>query len=336
MANRTVTIKPDGGGDYTSLNTALSTELGLYPNLTVDNGSGGAGILTFECYASSSPLGAATTGTGWTTSADYYLNIIGAPSELTPGTNTGKWSTTRARIAGGGDYTYLLRLRAPYTHVKDLQFDYTGTISEGAPYAIYVSVAEANPGCVIESCLVRRVSGTGTVRGIYGAYGATVRNCIVYGTFQYGILVTGSGTEVITAYNNTVHGCTTGIAAEVTGAGSTLNLKNNLCNGNTTDYAIEAYGTVNTATNLSEDTTSPNNALDSKVVAFVDETNKDFHLAPEDTSAKDTGTDLYGAGVTTDIDGALTGTTRNDIGAHEYEAAASFKSAWARGSNVVL
>ncbi|MFA4831690.1 MAG: hypothetical protein WC618_06040, partial [Patescibacteria group bacterium] len=44
--------------------------------------------------------------------------------------------------------------------------------------------------------------------------------------------------------------------------------------------------------NISQDTTSPDTTYQSKAVAFVDSTNKDFHLAPTDTAAKDAGAEL--------------------------------------------
>ena len=102
-------------------------------------------------------------------------------------------------------------------------------------------------------------------------------------------------------------------------------LKNNCVQGAATNYS-GPQGT--TATNLSEDATSPEVGLRSKVVSFVDEANDDFHLASGDTSAKDAGTDLSADGqlaFSDDIDGA----TRSgswDIGADEAAAAADVYS----------
>lgn len=50
---------------------------------------------------------------------------------------------------------------------------------------------------------------------------------------------------------------------------------------------------------------------------FVNDGNGDFHLKSTDTDLLNKGTDLYGSGVTTDIDGD-TLTVRNDIGIDEY------------------
>jgi hypothetical protein len=109
----------------------------------------------------------------------------------------------------------------------------------------------------------------------------------------------------------------------------TLNLKNNLANGNTTnDYYFEGGHTRNTATNLSEDTSSPNNTWDSKAVTFENEGSDNFHLASGDTAAKDQGTDLSADAAlafSDDVDGATRSGTW-DIGADEYTAAAATSS----------
>ncbi|MDV7392544.1 hypothetical protein RZS08_14355, partial [Arthrospira platensis SPKY1] len=97
MANATVTVK-SSGGDYTSLNAALAGEVA---DLTSNcHGTGGPGILTIECWNFEDTT-AASTGTGYTTSADYYINIIGRADDKTS-SNTGKWSTDRYRLITTG------------------------------------------------------------------------------------------------------------------------------------------------------------------------------------------------------------------------------------------
>ncbi|MCD6085822.1 hypothetical protein J7J41_02410 [bacterium] len=117
------------------------------------------------------------------------------------------------------------------------------------------------------------------------------------------------------AYNNTVYNCNIGIDA---GGGSSNDLlKNNLCNGNNTDY--RGTFSSNSVNNISEDDTSPNADYRNKAVSFIDKANDDFHLAPNDICAKDSGIDLSpdpDLSFTDDIDGDTRSGTW-DIGADE-------------------
>lgn len=137
------------------------------------------------------------------------------------------------------------------------------------------------------------------------------------GTSGYGINISNYGGGTKNVYSNTILGSN---GQGITLSNGTQTIKNNICNGNGTDYG----GTFTTSSNnISEDATSPDVAYRSKAVTFVSETagSEDLHLASTDTNAIDAGTDTSGEGsplnFTDDIDGvARSGTW--DIGADEF------------------
>ena len=93
-------------------------------------------------------------------------------------------------------------------------------------------------------------------------------------------------TNTVVLYNNTlVNNSATGIFLLGHAAGA-YRLANNLVQGATPNYSITG-GLAYSATNLSQDTTSPNVVLQNRTVTFVGAPN--FHLSPADINAKDTG-----------------------------------------------
>lgn len=169
----------------------------------------------------------------------------------------------------------------------------TGTPSSGHQMA-YVS-GTSNP-TVIQRNLLINGWGKGTVpnSGFGGGRTTIVDNC-------------------------TVVNCTTGVTA-VRASGDTYILRNNLCQNNITDYSIAGSGgTLTTATNLSEDTTSPDASLQSVTVTFKDSGSGDYRLATTDTVPISGGTDLSAASFAFSDD--LTGATRTSpwsLGAYEF------------------
>jgi hypothetical protein len=103
-----------------------------------------------------------------------------------------------------------------------------------------------------------------------------------------------------------------------------LYLKNNIVQGAVTNYSITSFTTLSTATNISEDATSPDASFRSKVVTFENEGADDFHLGSGDSEARGNGTDLSTDGdgqlnISDDIDGDARSAW--DIGADEFVAA---------------
>jgi len=153
----------------------------------------------------------------------------------------------------------------------------------------------------------------------------SIRNCISYGGMKAG----GAGIRIYTTntnhilYNNTCIGNTWGIwqAGTLLGAGSVV-VKNNLCQGNTTDYVDAGAGFDTTSKNISEDSTSPDAAYQDVDLhtnsVFEDYDNDDYRLSAAGDNANlrivDEADDLSGT-FTDDIAGSTR--SRWFIGASE-------------------
>jgi hypothetical protein len=127
----------------------------------------------------------------------------------------------------------------------------------------------------------------------------------------------GGGRTTVTD-NCTVINCDTGITIS-RNAGDTVIVRNNVCQGNTTGFALTGSGgTYTHSGNISDDTTSPEASLQSTTVAFVNAAGGDYHLATAGSAADATGTDLSAAafGFTVDRDG-VTRTVPWSSGAYE-------------------
>ena len=111
--------------------------------------------------------------------------------------------------------------------------------------------------------------------------------------------------NTVILYNNTlVNNSAVGFLLLGHAAGA-YRLANNLVQGAATNYSITG-GLTYSATNLSQDPTSPNAVLQNRTVTFVGAPN--FHLSPADINAKDTGTNISADPVLAffdDIDGQL-------------------------------
>lgn len=313
MANVTKTVK-SSGGDYTSLNAALA---GMSGNLTTDcGGSGGAGILTIECYAMSDTT-AASTGTGYITDSSHYINI----TVPTGNRHAGKWDDTKYKLTISTEASTLV-INANYTRVKYLQIKDTS----GAYDSRYAALLFTNAaGSTIAYCIIAcanaarsdRRGVTSTAAGNFYVY-----NNIIYdftGSGHYGIRGDLSANKMY-VYNNTVVNCATGIDS----AGyEDLVAINNLTNDCTNGFANDFDSTSNyNCSDIASDAPGANSVTGE--VTFVDEVNKDFHLDPTDTVAIDAGNGGTPKSIfTDDIDGDSRPATDGDwdIGADEYVAA---------------
>lgn len=300
MGNRTVTVK-SSGGTYTSLNSALATEDDTYADLVTNTM-----ILTFQCYAFEDTT-AADTGTGYTTSADYYINIDVPSAEMHDGTLGGYV------IKPSGYYINGLTIQESYTRVNGVCVDMNdqvydvGIIFNGADYIR------------ISKCIVANVGGGSiyTGHGIYTGNGGHSRifNCIMYDCEGAGLFFRDYAAD--TAYNCTAVDCGYGFYAWDY-ANSIA--KNCLGYSNTTDFG--AGGTLTCSYCASDDSTADNFNGTGNIVdiadPFVDFSGDDFHLA-SDAEILGDGTDSVESLFTDDIDGD----TRSswDIGADEYVAA---------------
>lgn len=309
MADKTVTVK-SSGGDYTSLNAALAGES---TNLvsTLD------GILTIECYAMSDTT-AASTGTGYTTDADHYINI----TVPTGNRHAGKWDDTKYKLTISTEASTLV-INAAYTRVKYLQIKDTSGAYDSR-YATYLFTNSA--GSTIANCIITCANtGRSDRRGITSRAAGNfyVYNNIIYdfsASGYRGIMADLSANKMY-AYHNTVVNCATGIDC---GGYQDIVAIGNLTNDCTDGFANDFDSTSNyNVSDIASDPPGANSVVGE--VAFVDEANKDFHLASSDTVAIDAGNGGTPKSVfTDDIDGESRPVTDGDwdIGADEYVAPA--------------
>ena len=320
---------PGATGAHNTCANAISDEVVANADLTAM-----AGDLILDAAGTT----AETTGctiAGFTTSATYLVRLDG---DWTGGV----WSTSYYRFEIAGSPGAGVTVNDQYVEIQDVQFYASGTGS-GTYQTIHAAEGAGGLSLKVTNCLMRGEAhaGGGNGGGIYfrpdvANVRGTFANNVIYGfsgTDTIGLRLDGSGYndgEIIIAYNNTVHGSPVGMSTHGGGASDAQYIKNNVINScSTACYQLNsagAHATDTTATNLSEDTSSPNNTWDSLAVTFVSETggSEDLHLNASDTAAKDQGTDLSGDAqyaLSIDVDGATrTGTW--DIGADEITAAA--------------
>lgn len=323
MANRTVSVTGTASGTpgtngatYVSLAAALSGESAAAPNLVADTC-----ILTIECYASAAPDTAlADTGTGYTTSASYYINIVVPTSER----HDGKWNTSKYRMecSGGSANGGALKIQEAYTRVTGLQIKHSSTGNFQEVTCIYNS----NGPTRISNCILWNAvaNNSAILNGVYGPYGAaTIWNTVAFRTGA-GSTSTNVGYHAhqatMTLHNCTAYGYGTNFYGTASGPGV---LKN--CISQASATAGYNYTTsTGSDYNLSDRADAVGSTVyNSKTLTFTDTANGDFHLVASDTDAIDKGTADPGSGLfSDDIDGVTRSGTW-DLGADEYVAAGS-------------
>jgi four helix bundle suffix protein len=265
---------------------------------------------------------------GWTAGPNNYVKIYTTASARHPG----KWDETKYRLVSDGydasfkhNYNGLGYGDNGKIFVDGLQIDNTRT-ADGAGAGILIeggiNVISNN---VIRQTGARAQQWSVGIGGGAPVSGTQFYNNIIYDFYKGIYWSFGDSNGDVSVYNNTIYNAGAG-GIELVEYGGTVvyNLKNNLVqDSGTTDYSITNGNTTNYADNLSSDATAPGgDAIQGANVVFVNENKKDFHLAQEDTSAKNAGTDLASdtyISITTDIDGSTrpTGSNVVDIGADE-------------------
>lgn len=326
MANVTKTVK-SSGGDYTSLNAALA---GMSGNLTTDcGGSGGAGILTIECYAMNDTTDA-DTGTGYTTSSSYYINITSPSSER----HAGVWSTSKYRLVCSNSYGGALTLQENYVKVTYLQI-HNSNADRPAGINCPTTLTD-NANLITIAYNLIKVSPSGNQYGYKSAPIRTVGDYIdtrIYNNIlydgrsgnddSYGINISSFGSSNL-IYNNTIANCETGVYSD---NNNTVTLKNNIF----TSCDVPATGTYAAGTDynvtdhdsMHYTVTGGGNSHDhtSHTFTFTDSDNDNYHLGSTDTGAIDLGVSDPGSGLfSDDIDGESRSGSW-DCGADEYVSA---------------
>ncbi|MCX5698017.1 MAG: filamentous hemagglutinin N-terminal domain-containing protein, partial [Candidatus Omnitrophica bacterium] len=291
-------------------------------------------VMMVPCYADGLDT-ASVTITGWTTSATNYIQIYTPYQTSEVGASqrhSGVWDDTKYRLEVTGAYP--ISNLIGNIRIDGLQIKLTLTSGSAIYGAFYTNNATtAGTNYISNNIVVGVLSGTAsTTRGIIGEANSSavimyVWNNVVYGfingtTDEVGIRIgSGGSTTTMYAYNNTVSNCYVGINL---GAG-TLIAKNNLISSCATAASgTFAAGTDYNATNNSSmgyTVTDSGNIHDhlGQTFSFVNDTNKDFHLASNDAGATGYGVDLS-ATFTTDIHGQARSSGNWDIGADQAGA----------------
>jgi hypothetical protein len=249
------------------------------------------------CYANGTTADTTAVAiSGWTTMADNYIRIYTPTRTDEVGTtqrHQGKWDTSKYYMSVTDSNAF--NIQADYAWLDGVQ------ITETSPTSAHILLWTSNITAVSNNVRISNNIFKGHNSGTYGEYGLDINdpdiivrvwNNIIYdipdlGGSNRGISFSGAVGYI---YNNTVIGPNQGI--RVTSGDVTA--KNNLVQTTSSAYLLTG-GTWNSASNynLADDATAPGtNPQNSKTVSFADSTNKDFHLAPGDSVARNIGTDL--------------------------------------------
>ncbi len=307
---RTVTVKPSGG-NYTSLNAALTAESA---DLVALNR-----ILYIECYAMQDTT--AVNLTGFTTDADHYIRIYTPASER----HQGKWDTSKYRIETTGQ---AINIAANYVRIEGLQIQVTASSGTNANGISTANVVGAGDIRISHSIIKGVLSGTVTYSD--GVSNGPETNTVVrifnnlfldWNRSGAGTFIGGVYTSIGTPYyfNNTLVNCYQGMYQN----GGSVIAKNNLmylCNqpaGGTFDAGTD-YNATNNAS-MGYTVTGGGNTHDriSQTFTFVNEASGDYHLAASDAGAKDHGVSDPGSGLFSDDTDAQARQALWDIGADE-------------------
>ena len=274
MATVIKTVKPGGGGDYTSLaawNTGEATNL-------VSAGD------IHECHVyGGGNAGTVVLSTSWTTDASNYIVIKGAVGHR----HEGVLDRDKAYVesyAGGPLIDIASRTAC---RVDGLQFVM-------GPTSSYASCVRTISGIdfYMSNCLCKGVAGNGVTGVNPQASGSSptiyIWNNIFYDFLAGNAFTAGVRTQSATAayiYNNTFVNCVYGIRAD---SGSPVAINNVFQNAPTT----LTFG-ASSATNLTSSSSGPSGTdIVSTTLTFRDAANDDYRLANADTAAADVGTDL--------------------------------------------
>lgn len=291
------TLIAAGGGDFTSI---TSWESGQQRDLVAMDERA-----ILNCQAGS--VTESWRISGWTTDIDRYCLIRAAIGHETGGLASGGYTTTNntsaATVLEPANHYWLDGIVIANSSTGNC-CSFNNTQSGGKTFRI--------SNCIMPDG-ARGIATTATdATAVILAW-----NNLIYGQTNECILQNASA-NTIHAYNNALIGGTYGIR----NVAGTVRPKNNIAQDNST--AGYNGSMTDSATNISEDATSPETGLRNISLTFVN-AGTDYHLADTDTAAIDAGTDLS-ADATIAFDYDFEGDTRGaswDIGADERLVAAA-------------
>ncbi len=285
-----------------------------------------------SAYASDSGDTEEVSINGWTTGAQNYIKVYTPVDSDEVGItqrHSGKWDDGKYWLNSDGGIN--IWIRSAFVRIDGLQLSNPGAASSRNIYANATAEQAEDAQVYISNNIVKGGNDrtlnrpTGIQLYNFSKKGEFyIYNNIIYdfqGTGVYALGIDMDEPEMdVYVYNNTVNNCHSGILSYNGGAGTYVLAFNNLVQNS--DYR-SYYLTFDPSSdyNISNDSISPGGAHDKTdtVVKFIDETNKNFHLSPDDTSAIDVGTSSViasiGEAIQYDIDGNYRRTW--DIGADE-------------------
>ena len=297
----TKTIKPAGGGDYTTLAACMTARGRDFVAADVQE--------DWVCYAGNA--GPLTSFSAMTTDNTRYLRVLAAPEAR----HVGVWDTSRAHIYSAlGD-----GILNPYNAVKILveglliRTD-SGSVSK---YCAQIGGNVASPSRLVGCVLVHQNGATGLGAKSSTLYSEAI-NCISYGT---GVHFDGAIASNCTAVSSGESG-TIGFQYRYS-----HNYAKNCISQGCLDGFNGAFGAASDYNISDVASDAPGTNSKTGTVVFKDAANGDYHLASSDTVARGAGANLTASGITTDVDGdARPATGAWDVGADHWVAAAQVES----------
>ncbi len=292
-------------------------------NVTLSN-AGDSPIIGIECYSMSDTT--QVTIYGWTTGINNYIYIYTPISER----HDGKWNTGKYRLEVSTNSITLSNYEA-YVWIDGLQISVNNDTNYHRPLNSGEEQVVANEIKISNNILkIVQTTPPDTSEGLTAAAGINTASVIkIWNNIIYDIVGVGSGKGIYinssywTAYiyNNTIIDCTDGIYI----SSGTVIAKNNIVKGSgdvNTYIGTFALGTDYNSTDGTDTGDGGPHSLISQTFSFVAESSDNFHLAPNDTGARNQGIDLsidLYLPFSTDIDGQTRpGQLIWDIGADEY------------------
>jgi len=284
------TVKPAGGGDYSSLSAAISGEVSARANLVSRDE-----VLEIACYAGQDTT--AVTVNGFTTDATHYVRIFCPAGEG----HAGKWDDTKYRLESTNANT--LVISDNFVRVEQLQLKLTSS-NASTLRACTVGTLSAGAYDIRHINILARGVGNGSV-GMDGfvnsstddAAGKTYYiNCMAYDFHDGSVFCagfnmrSGSLSQAVYAYNCTSVRCQTGFQKR-----SYSRHKNcvavdcwNGWGGDTNDHSDSDYN----ASTIAPTDAYGTHSRDKIAVLFTDPLNADYRILAGDSGVVGQGTDL--------------------------------------------
>jgi alkaline phosphatase D len=295
----TKTVKPGGGGDYVSLNTALVAEAAIRPNLVANDE-----ILEFECYVGGPPGFASPqvpiVVDGFTTDATHYLRIYCPAGQG----HAGQYDAEKFRVEVSGARAFTIgSATTKHVRLEQIQCQVTGTSSSNDGFFVS-SLLTAPADIRFKNCLSKAVmvgasaNGQGFRSSATAADDVTIvhsfLNCLAVGWnsqdgSSFGWNSTAHALSLEHYYNCTAIGCEVGFRDR-----ANIRMKNCLAIGCENGFQATSGPHADSITNASTmDADARGTTPKHKVaVLMVDPLNGDFRLHNSDASVKGVGTDL--------------------------------------------